>query len=162
MSQLLLPIGANCPSQLFAECSTSHNAIGYGKNLIASGRNLDTCQVAGRPGDCNPEVCGGIGRFVCESRIADTPESICGLFGVPYFGCRSYSALSSSAQIIIRKWTLSRKERQSRYQSRLKIMPLSPANRFKGERYNVSNSSRRVGAIQRQFIPTKTGTINYY
>uniref|UniRef100_A0A915ECU4 Uncharacterized protein n=1 Tax=Ditylenchus dipsaci TaxID=166011 RepID=A0A915ECU4_9BILA len=161
MSQLLLPIGANCPSQLFAECSTSHNAIGYGKNLIASGRNLDTCQVAGRPGDCNPEVCGGIGRFVCESRYTRFWMERKKLIG-PKKAVNAFKSQYVDSQIIIRKWTLSRKERQSRYQSRLKIMPLSPANRFKGERYNVSNSSRRVGAIQRQFIPTKTGTINYY
>ncbi|KAI1729292.1 hypothetical protein DdX_01524 [Ditylenchus destructor] len=99
-------------------------ATSFSKTLIPS--NIKTCQKVGRPGDCEPEMCREIGRSTCESRYTRfwdpkervdrtqkscqcLQESICSLFGAPFYGCKSYASLSISAQALLRQWTMSQK-----------------------------------------------------
>ncbi|TKR67718.1 hypothetical protein L596_023826 [Steinernema carpocapsae] len=95
-------------------------------------RSIDEspCQVGTRPGDCNPASCGG---YTCEARYvrfwdpqlqADRTskscqcmeEPICGVIGMnAYSGCRTYAYLSPAGQKMIRLWSMTSRERQSRH-----------------------------------------------
>ncbi|KAK0418209.1 hypothetical protein QR680_013434 [Steinernema hermaphroditum] len=95
-------------------------------------RSIDdsSCQVGTLPGDCNPASCNG---FTCEARYvrfwdpqlqADRTskscqckeERICGIIGMhAYSGCKTYAYLSPVAQRMIRSWTMTARERQSRH-----------------------------------------------
>ncbi|CAJ0930842.1 unnamed protein product, partial [Mesorhabditis belari] len=81
-----------------------------------------------RPGDCDPEACGGS----CEARYIRfhdqgikgdrtvkscqcQREKICQIIGMhAYAGCRSYATLSPSGQRMVRVWSMSRDERRAR------------------------------------------------
>ncbi|CAJ0596912.1 unnamed protein product [Cylicocyclus nassatus] len=86
------------------------------------------CQ-GSRPGDCDPELCGGscearyIRFFDRNTRLDRTAKScqcvqerICSIIGMhAHAGCRSYSSLSSAGQRLIRLWSIDEKDRRFRF-----------------------------------------------
>ncbi|WKX98403.1 hypothetical protein Q1695_013804 [Nippostrongylus brasiliensis] len=87
-----------------------------------------------RPGDCDPESCGGtcesryirfFDRFTKMDRTAKScqcvEERICSIIGMnPHAGCRSYSTLSAAGQRLIRLWSIDAKERRYRFSNHVR------------------------------------------